>query len=82
MNPADMLAVSGMLVMGTIKTLLNKLMYSIKARGIDGTVHSFEARAPPRVTPPRPHCAGPREAARPVGGHPGRPLCAPGAPGR
>ena len=44
MGRAEVLAVLGMLTMGTIKTLLNKLMYSIKARGIDGSTHSFEAR--------------------------------------
>jgi hypothetical protein len=38
---ADLLAVAGMLGMGTIKTLLSKLMYGIQTRGIDGTVHSF-----------------------------------------
>lgn len=38
----DAIAVLGMLTMGTIKTLLNKLMYGIKAKGIDGTTHSFE----------------------------------------
>ena len=43
---ADLLAVAGMLGMGTIKTLLSKLMYGIQTRGIDGTVHSFEARPP------------------------------------
>ena len=38
------LSVAGMLFMGTIKTLLNKLMYGIHAKGIDGSVHSFEVR--------------------------------------
>jgi hypothetical protein len=41
----DALAVAGMLGMGTIKTLLSKLMYGIQAKGIDGSVHSFEVRA-------------------------------------
>jgi hypothetical protein len=36
-----------MLGMGTIKTLLSKLMYGIQTRGIDGSVHSFEARSRP-----------------------------------
>lgn len=31
------------MVMGTFKTLLNKLLYGIQARGIDGTVHHFES---------------------------------------
>ena len=47
--PADVLAVAGMLGMGTIKTLLSKLMYGIQTRGIDGSVHSFEARAHERL---------------------------------
>ena len=50
--------------MGTIKTLLNKLLYGIKARGIDGTTRRFEARArcttvqgthPPPARPPLAH---------------------------
>jgi hypothetical protein len=44
MRGIDALAVAGMLGMGTIKTLLSKLMYGIQARGIDGSVHSFEVR--------------------------------------
>ncbi len=49
------LAVAGMLLMGTVKTLLSKLMYGIEARGIDGSVHSFEVRAerPPQPAPAR-----------------------------
>ena len=53
MQAADALAVAGMLGMGTIKTLLSKLMYGLQARGIDGSMHSFEARG-------RPACAAPR----------------------
>ena len=48
--PADVLAVAGMLFMGTIKTLLSKLMYGIQARGINGSMHSFEARPRARRT--------------------------------
>ena len=52
--PADVLAVAGMLGMGTIKTLLSKLMYGIQTRGIDGSVHSFEARPSERQLPASP----------------------------
>ena len=66
---ADLLAVAGMLGMGTIKTLLSKLMYGIQTRGIDGTVHSFEARALREVAAApvrrmRVRCSAPRRSRR------------------
>ena len=53
------LSVAGMLFMGTIKTLLNKLMYGIHAKGIDGSVHSFEVWPRPEQLPLAAVCRDP-----------------------